>query len=567
MRTGGQILIDQLALNGIARLFTVPGESFLAVLDALHDTTEVEIVACRHEGAAAMMAEATGRLTAAGVGTASRAVPGVAIVTRGPGLTNAAAGLHIAMQGSTPLLLLVGLPPRDVLGRDAFQELSIDALGRGLAKWAETVRDPERIPEIIQRAIVTACSGRAGPVIVGLPEDVLTATADTADARAARIAEPGPHWVGLNQLAAALQSAEWPLVIAGGNGWTAQACSELKRFAERFDLPVVAGFRSQDVIDNRSPQYVGHAGLSMCPKLAAAMTHADLVLAIGTRLDDVTTGRYRLLSPPHPRQRTLIHVHPDPATIGVNVQPAVAIPASIGAFAASLDDVLPSVRRGAQQRWSTLRRDLRSAFEAWQSFAPSPGAVRLETVVRHLSDVMPASAIVTSGAGNYAAFLHRAFTWKEAGTQLAPMSGTMGYGLPAAIAAKLAAPEREVVCFAGDGCFQMTSAELATAVQHGLPIVVVIANNGLLGTIRAEQERRYPGRVVATSLVNPDFAALARSHGAFGERVTSDSEIPGAISRARAARRPAVLDIIIDAGAITPGSTLASLGEGLRPKE
>lgn len=567
MRTGGQILVDQLALNGVARIFTVPGESFLPALDALHDSA-IDVIVCRHEGGAAMMAEATGRLALAGVGSGGTGAGfGVALVTRGPGLANAISGLHAAMQASTPMLLLVGLPASGLSGREAFQEMAVEPLSGSVVKWAATVGDPARIPEFVNRAIVTAGSGRSGPVILGLPEDVLARSADVANAARARIATPGPTWADLERLAAELERAEWPLVVAGGPGWTAAARRDLARFAERLDLPVAASFRSQDVMDNRAANYVGHAGIAMCGKLAAALARADLVIAVGTRLDEVTTGRYALLSPPAARQRTLVHVHPDPQTLGAGIQADVPIVAGAAAFAASLEDVLPSVRRGAAQRWSTLRRDLRSAFETWQSFAASPGAVRLESVVRHLCDVLAADAVVTSGAGNYAAFVHRAFTYKDAGTALAPVSGSMGYGLPAAIAAKLAAPERDVVCFAGDGCFQMTAQELATAVQYGLALVVVIANNGLLGTIRAEQERRYPGRRVATSLVNPDFAALARSFGAFGERVTRDSEIPGAFARARAARRLAVLDIAVDPDAIAPGLTLSALSASVRPGE
>ncbi|MBL8565067.1 MAG: thiamine pyrophosphate-binding protein [Hyphomicrobiaceae bacterium] len=570
MRTGGQILVDHLALNGIGRIFMVPGESFLPALDALHDTPSIDVVVCRHEGGAAMMAEATSRLALAGVGgDGTNGVIGAAFVTRGPGLANAMSGLHVAMQAGTPLLLLVGLPPSGHEGRGAFQELPPEPFAGHAVKWAATVRDAARIPEFVNRAIVTARSGTAGPVILGLPEDVLAAAAEVANAPPTRIASAGPSWSDLAQIAAALERAEWPIVIAGGPGWTPATRAELARFAERFDLPVVASFRSQDVIDNRSPQYVGHAGIGMCPKLTAAIARADLLIAIGTRLDEVTAGRYELLTPPTPRQRALVHVHPDPAALGVNLQATVPVVSSIAAFAASLDDITPSVRRGALHSWSTLRRDLRAAFESWQSFsampasstqiATSPSTVRFESVVRHLSDVLPPDAVICNGAGNYAAFVHRAFTYKDAGTQLAPVSGSMGYGLPAAIAAKLAAPERDVICFAGDGCFQMTSPELATAVQYGLGIVVVIANNGLLGTIRAEQERRYPGRRIATSLVNPDFAALARSHGAFGERITRDNEIAGAIARARAARRPAILDIAVDPDAIAPGVSLSGL--------
>jgi acetolactate synthase-1/2/3 large subunit len=553
MRTGGQILVDQLALNGVARVFMVPGESFLPALDALHDCPAIDVIVCRHEGGAAMMAEATARLS--GVGTQK---PGVVFVTRGPGLANAMSGLHVAMQGGTPLLALVGLPPTGHEGRGAFQEMAVEPLAGAIVKWAATVRDAARLPELVNRAMVMALAGRPGPVVLGLPEDVLAATCDARDAAPVKVAAPGPTWSDMAHLADALERAEWPLVVAGGSGWTTAASRELTAFAERFDLPVVASFRSQDVIDNRSAHYVGHAGIAMAGKVASALANADLILAIGTGLDEITTGRYRLITPPRPRQR-IIHVHPAPETIGANLQPDVAILSTVAAFTAQLQDIAPSVRRGQTRIWSTLRRDLRASFEGWQTFEASPGAVRMETIVRHLSDVLPDDAIVTNGAGNYAGFVHRGFTYKAPGTALAPLSGSMGYGLPAAIAAKLAHPSRDVVCFAGDGCLQMTLQELATAVQYALPIVVVVANNGLLGTIRAAQEQRYPGRVVATSLVNPDFAALARAYGAAGERVTLDGEIPSVVARARAAGRPTVIDLALDPQAILPGITLDAI--------
>lgn len=553
MRTGGQILVDQLALNGVPRIFMVPGESFIAALDALHDCPAIDVVVCRHEGGAAMMAEASARLSAT-----ATLKPGVAFVTRGPGLANAMSGLHVAMQGATPLLLLVGLPPLGHEGRGAFQEVAIEPLAGSMVKWAATVRDPARLPEYVNRALVMALSGRPGPVVLGLPEDVLHASSAVRDALPTSVAAPGPTWTDMMRLADALDRAEWPLVIAGGLGWSAAASRELMVFAERFDLPVAASFRSQDVLDNRSPYYVGHLGIGVSGKLATALANADLIVAIGTHFDEITTGRYGLIAPPRPRQR-VVHVHPAPDVLGAGVQTEAPILSGVQAFTARLEDVAPSVRRGSPRTWSTLRRDLRSAFEAWQTVEPSPGAVHLEIVVKHVSDVLPADAIVASGAGNYAGFVHRCFTYKGPGTQLAPLSGSMGYGLPAAIAAKLAAPDREVVCFAGDGCLQMTLQELATAVQYALPIVVIVANNGLLGTIRAEQERRYPGRVIATSLVNPDFAALARSYGADGERVRTDAEFPALFARARASRRPTLLELMLDPEAIAPALTLGGI--------
>ncbi|MGE4129498.1 MAG: thiamine pyrophosphate-dependent enzyme, partial [Hyphomicrobiaceae bacterium] len=444
------------------------------------------------------------------------------------------------------------------LGRGAFQEVAVEPLVGTFTKWAATARDTSRLPELLSHAFHEALSGRPGPVILGLPEDVLDAASDVDEAPTVTRSSPTPSWQDLGRLADALEHAEWPMVLAGGTGWTPPACAALTTFAERFDLPVVASFRSQDVIDNRSRQYVGHAGRAMSPKLQRALASADLVIAIGTHFDETTTGSYRALPlVPGRARRTLVHVHPSPGEIGRLMATDLPIVSTVTAFTERLEDVAPSVRCGMRQRWSTLRRDLRSTFETWQAFPPSPGRLRLESVVRHMSETLPADAIVTNGAGNYAAFLHRAYTWKAPATQLAPVSGSMGYGLPAAIAAKLAEPTREVVCLAGDGCLQMSIQELATAAQLALPIVVLVANNNMLGTIRAEQERRYPGRVVATSLVNPDVTDLARAYGFHAERVDTDDAFPAAFARARRAASPALIELVLDPAALAPGEVLA----------
>lgn len=553
MRSGGQILVEALRRNGAERVFTVPGESFLAALDALRDAAGVEVVVCRHEGGAAMMAEATARL-----GGRARPAAGVVFVSRGPGLANAMSGVHVAMQGGTALLLLVGLPPLATEGRGGFQETPVAALSGTFAKHAEVVRDAERIPEAIGRAIVLAHAGTPGPVVLGFPEDVLLRECDVADSAPVMIPEPGPTYDDMMRLADEIDRAEWPLVIVGGPGWTQETSHKLAAFAERLDLPVVASFRSQDTIDNRRSCYCGHAGFSPSPKLAAAIRAADLLLVIGSHLDEVTSDGYRTIAVPSPRQR-IVHVHADAASIGRNHAAHFGVLSSPARFVAKLDDLCPSMRPGMTHRWSQLRRDLRSAFESWQKIPASPGALRLEEVARYLSATLPDDAIVTNGAGNYAAFLQRAFTYKGPGTQLAPVSGSMGYGLPAAIAAKFAYPDREVVCVAGDGCFQMSEQDLATAVQYALPIIIIIANNGMLGTIRAAQERRYPGRVVATSLVNPDFVALSRALGGDGMKVESQPEFETAIAQARAADRPFVIELMLDREAIAPGTTLSKL--------
>lgn len=546
MRHGGKILIDQLAALGVQHVFTVPGESFLPALDALFDSAAIRTIVCRHEGGAAMMAEATGKLT-------NR--PGVAIVTRGPGLANAMSGLHVARQDSTPMLLLVGLNATRHDDRESFQEIDLRGIVSTLAKWSAVVRAPDRLPELIVRAWHTALAGRPGPVVLGLPEDVLAALDDVAIAATPAMAVPHPPPSAFDALAGMLARAERPLIIAGGPGWTASAARDLAEFAAAFDLPVAAAFRRQDAIDNRHPCYVGHLGLSIDPKLAAGVRGADLIIAIATRLDEITTGSYRLLSPPDPAQR-LVHVHASPEIAGGLHRANLAIAAEPAAFAAMLATM---GRARDRWPWSTFRRDLRAAYEATCVPVAMPGAVDLGQVVATASRMLPDNAIVTNGAGNYAAFLHRYFTFKAPCTQLAPASGSMGYGLPAAIAAKLARPESPVVAFAGDGCLMMTVQELATAVQYGLPIVIIVANNAMYGTIRMHQERAFPGRVMATSLVNPDFARLAGSFGAHAQSVERTEDFAPAFARALECGRPALIELAIDPEALTPRATLSQI--------
>lgn len=552
MRSGGQILVEHLRLNGTRRIFTVPGESFIAALDALHDADGIDVVVCRHEGAATMMAEATARLSGP-----RRPAAGVAMVSRGPGLANAMSGLHVAMQGATPLLLLVGLPQRAFEGRNGFQEVALTHLVGNFAKHAETVRDTHRLPEALLRALNIAHAGRPGPVVLGLPEDVLLGGADIGDPPPLVRAEPAPAYDDMIRLADAIDAAEWPVILAGGR-WTLEESRQLQAFAERLDLPVVATFRSQDVIDNRSVSYCGHAGISAPPKLRSALASADLVVAIGTHLDEITTGGYDTVVVPQPRQK-LVHIHPDAAAIGRNHVIHHAIVSTTERFAQRLEDLCASIRPGMRQRWSRLRSDMRAAYETSRKVRPSPGALRLEEVISHLDAALPDDAIITNGAGNYAAFLHRVFAYKQPLTQLAPLSGTMGYGLPAAIAAKLAHPDRVVVALAGDGCFQMVSQELATAVQYGAAIIVIVANNAGLGSIRTAQERLFPGRVTATSLVNPDFAALARAHGAEGCRVAQFDAFPDSLERAHRSDGPFLIELTLDRAALAPDLSLDDL--------
>ena len=545
MRTGGKILIDQLVIQGCRTLFTVPGESFLAALDALFDEGAIRTVVCRHEGGAAMMAEATGKLTGA---------PGVAFVTRAPGATNAVSGVYVAHHDATPMVLLVGLTERAFEGRGAFQEFDVEALFGSLTNWVGVVRAPEHIPEYVARAFHAARSGRPGAAVLGLPEDVLLAASDVADGVPVRPPAPAPSATDMTRLKSKLSAAERPIVLVSGPGWSPDAAASLAAFAEAFDIPVVTAFRRQDHIDNRHAAYAGHAGIGIDAKLVAAIRGADLLLVIGEGLGEVTTGGYTLVSLPKPAQY-IAHVHPAAAELGRLYRADLPIVAGTEAFAKALARLKPPPKR----RWSRLRRDLRAAYERTLMPVPTPGSVKLEEIIAALSRELPEDAIVTNGAGNYAGFLHRYFQYKAYPTQLAPTSGSMGYGLPAAIAAKIAHPQRAVVALAGDGCLLMTAQELATAVQYALPIVIIVANNSMYGTIRMHQEINYPGRVVGTTLVNPDFAALARSFGAWGETVEDTDAFVPALHRALAAGLPAVIELKLDGEAIAPARTLSQM--------
>ncbi|WP_244867722.1 thiamine pyrophosphate-binding protein [Vannielia litorea] len=545
LRHGGQVLVDQLRIRGVERVFSVPGESFLPVLDGLVDSGITNIV-CRQEGGAAMMAEAEGKMTGE---------PGVLFVTRGPGAANASAGLHVAKHDSTPMVVFVGQVPREQRDRDAFQEVDMRAFLAPVAKWTAEVDDAARLPEYIDRAFRLACAGRPGPVVLSLPEDMLHDKVDVAD-RADDAFFTSPEGSNFAELVThQIERSHRPLVIAGGPGWSAEASTNLARFAEALDLPVAVPFRRQDYMDNRHPNYIGDLGVGMNPALGDAVRQADLIVALGTRLGDVTMGGYRLLDVAAPGKR-IIHVHPDPDEIG-KVYP-VQLP-----FVAEAPVVLAKLARSVRPRndkrqWTA---DYRAAYEKWTRPKETPGALKLEQVIRWLSDNLPEDAILTNGAGNYAAWLHRYYRFKRYGTQLAPTSGSMGYGLPAAIAAKLRHPERVVVAMAGDGCFQMTCNELSTAAQHGAAPIVLVVNNGRYGTIRMHQEKTFPGRVSGTDLANPDFTALARAYGGFGERVERTEDFAGAFVRAQASGRLAVLELVVDPEALSAGMTLSETRE------
>lgn len=551
-RTGARVLVDALIGHGVDTIFCVPGESYLAALDACYDSQPtIRVVVCRHESGAANMAEAYGKLTGR---------PGVCFVTRGPGATHASIGVHTARQDSTPMILLVGQVPRGVAGRDAFQEVDYGHMygGRGMAKWAAEADAPGRLPELVSRAFHTASAGRPGPVVLALPEDVLTEATDTADAEPYHHAGPSPAAAELERVRDLLARSRRPVVVVGGGGWTTQAARDIQAFAEANALPVAATFRRQDYVDNSSPSYAGHLGIGVDPPLAALVRDADLVLAVGTRLGDIPTAGYTLLTPPETHQ-TLIHAHPEPAELGSVYRPDLPIVSTGPAMAAGLAGLGPVDSSAWADRTATAHSD----FLAWRrrSATPSRG-VDMAEVIDHLAATLPADAVIANGAGNYAAWCQRRYPFTTYRTQLAPTSGAMGYGVPAAIAAKLVHPTRTVVCFAGDGCFLMTGQELATASQYGLDIVFIVVNNGMYGTIRMHQERHYPGRVVATELDNPDFAAYARAFGGHGEVVEDTGEFAAAFDRARKAGGPALLELRVDPDLITPDATI---GEIRRP--
>ncbi|WP_420227383.1 thiamine pyrophosphate-binding protein [Pigmentiphaga litoralis] len=546
-RTGGRILVDALVGHGVDTAYCVPGESYLAVLDALYQVRDtLRLVVCRQEGGAAHMAEAHAKLTGE---------PGICFVTRGPGSTNASIAIHTARQDSTPLIVFVGQVGRDATSREAWQEIDYRHMFGHIAKWVDQVDDARRLPEYISRAFHVATSGRPGPVVLALPEDMLTDTAEVADAPRYRRSSAAPLPESMDAVLRELDQAQRPLVVLGGGGWTREACADLTAFAHRFDLPVACAFRRQDLIDNHDDHYIGEAGLGMDPAIARRIRDADLILAVGARLGETSTQGYALLDVPRPQQR-LVHVHPDPNELGHVYHADVPVNASMPAFASAARVLAPC----RPVPWADWTRSARAdQLHHIEPPAAMPGDVDLGQVMMHLRDTLPPDTIVSNGAGNYTLWVQRFWRYRGLRTQLAPTSGTMGYGLPAAIAAKLVHPERTALCFAGDGCFLMSGQELATAVQYGLKVLIIVVNNGMYGSIRMHQERHYPGNVWGTALTNPDFAALARSYGAHGETVTRTADFPEALQRARAAQGPALIELQVSGEALSPGATVTSL--------
>ena len=547
-RTGGRILVDQLRLHGVEHVFCVPGESYLAVLDALHDTP-VEITVCRQEGGAAMMAEAHGKLTGR---------PGICLVTRGPGATNASPGLHIAQQDSTPMILFVGQVERGMRERDAFQELDYRAVFGSMTKWATEIEDPARIPEIVSRAFHVATSGRPGPVVIALPEDMLTETATTSDARPYQVAEAIPSPGDLDRLEVLLAGSARPLVIAGGSRWDQEAVDGLVWLAERFELPVAVSFRRQSLFPAHHGNFVGDIGVGANPGLIDYARSADLVLLLGGRFSELPSQGYTVLAIPAPAQ-TLVHVHPGPEELGRIYQPDLAINASPRAFIQSAAGLQPQTPPGR----GALVAEIRGRYLRWSETATEvPGSFNLGRVLCWLRERLPPNALIANGAGNFATWVHRFHRFQQFGTQLAPTSGSMGYGLPAGVAAARLDRTRPVIVVAGDGCFLMNGQEFATAVQYDLPVIVIVVDNGMYGTIRMHQERDYPGRVVATTLRNPDFAAYAVAFGGHGERVERTDDFAPAFEQALASGKPAILHCLTDKEALTPGRSLSEIRAG-----
>ncbi len=546
-RTGGEILVDQLIVHGVRHVFCVPGESYLAALDAFHDR-EIALTVCRQEGGAAMMAEAVGKATGR---------PGICFVTRGPGATNASPGIHIAHQDSSPMIVFVGQVAREAREREAFQELDYRAVFGSMAKWVTEIDDPSRIPELVSRAFYVATNGRPGPVVIALPEDMLTERVAVPDAPAF---EPVETWPGLPDMAR-LQKLLWaskrPIMILGGSRWSEAASAAMMRFAERFALPITTSFRRAHLFDALHPCYAGDLGIGPNAKLLARIKGADTIVLVGGRLGEIPSQSYALLDIPGPRQ-TFVHVHPGVEELGRVYHPHLAIHAAPTAFAAMLEGLQPPNAIG----WSAETDAAHADYLAWSEQATAvPGAVNLGEIMVWLREHLPADAIICNGAGNFAAWIHRFYRFRKFGTQIGPTSGSMGYGVPAALGMKRLYPERAVVCFSGDGDFLMNGQEFATAVQHDVAMVVIIVDNGLYGTIRMHQERHYPGRVVATALKNPDFAAYARAFGGHGATVESTADFAGAFETARASGRPAILHLRVDPEAITPTTTLGAIRE------
>jgi len=543
--SGGQLVVAALQVHGVEMAFSVAGESYLEVLDALVDAPDIRLVTCRQEGGAAFMAEAYGKLTGK---------PGVLLVTRGPGACNASIGIHTAFQDSTPLVVLVGQVARNQLDREAFQEVDFRRMFAPLAKWVAQIDIAERVPELINQGFQIAVSGRPGPVVLALPEDMLRDRCAAAVSGPYRAVRAHPGAADLGELRRLLAAAERPIVLVGGSGWSDKACRDIAGFAQTNDLPVCCSFRRQDIVDNRLPCFVGDLGTGASPSLVARVKQADLLLAVGTRIGEITSQSYSLLGIPEPG-KALIHVHASAEELGRVFRPSLAIQSGMPEFAAAVAMLAPV----AAPRWSSWRETVRAEYEAGLIPPSSSSSLDLGEIMRWLRDRLPSDAIVTSDAGNFSGWPNRFLQYRRPGRQLGPTSGAMGYGVPAAVTAKLVYPDRLVVGFCGDGGFMMTGQELATATLEGTGPIIMVFNNGMYGTIRMHQERRFPGRVVGTALKNPDFLALARAYGIFGASITKTEQFAPAFEEAVSGRRAAIIELKMDPEMITTRTTLSEI--------
>lgn len=528
-RTAGKVLVDCLLAHGVDTIFCVPGESYLTVLDALHDVQDrIRIIVGRHEASVGQMAEAYGKLMGK---------PGICFVTRGPGASHAAIAVHTAFHDATPLILFIGQVGRHQVGRNAFQEMDYRGLFESTAKWVTEINDPKRIPELIGRAFHTAVNGKSGPVVISLPEDMQDELIPATVPAHYKLASSAPDLDTLEQLRSLVEAAERPILLVGGGGWSGEAVADIRTFAENFGLPVATGFRRQDVFDNRLPNYIGDVGIATNKELIEQIDAADLLIVAGERLGDITSAGYTIFQFPRPVQR-LIHIHAGAEELGALYEADLLINATARDFSRAVARLVP---RGEVDRGDWIARG-RAAYERY-SIPPTTGQPRIDVarIIADLSMRLPSNAIISNGAGLYTSFVHRYYQFRDYGSQLAPTTGAMGYGLPAAIAAKVVHPDRPAICFAGDGCFMMAAQELATAVMYNLDLIVIVIDNSSYGSIRHHQEKYFPGRVVATDLVSPDFVGLAQSYGAYAERVEATEDFAAAFERAASSGRPALL--------------------------
>jgi acetolactate synthase-1/2/3 large subunit len=546
LRTGGQILVDQLRIHGVDTIFCVPGESYLASLDALYDARDdIRLIVCRQEGGAAYMADAYGKL---------RGKPGICFVTRGPGATNASLGIHTAHQDSTPVILFVGQVGRAMMDREAFQEVEFRQMYAPLCKWVSQIDDPSRIPEMVARAFHVAMSGRPGPVVLALPEDMQKEMAAANDARPYVPTQPAPDQAAMARLRAILSESRKPIVIVGGSGWTADSVTDFRAFIEDNDLPVGAAFRRQDLFDNRHPNYAGDVGLGINPPLARRLQECDVLLVVGAQMSEIITDGYERFSLPCPSQ-IFIHVAAGLDEIGRVYQPDLGINSGMAHFAAAARGLKPI----PSPPWSEETRAARADQDDNVTATPMKGDVDLTAIVKWLGETLPDDSIIANGAGNFSNWVHRFYPYRDYPTELAPQSGSMGYGVPSGVAAKVAMPDRIVVSINGDGDFLMCGQEIATARQYDLDVVFIVVNNGTYGTIRMHQERFYPGRVSGTDLINPDFAALARAYGLYGETVERTEDFAAAFDRCRASGGPSLIELRVEQDQISPRATLSGL--------